>query len=196
MAHDIPTGSGNSLPERMTRQEQAFSQLMTGLGDLPTGYVLMTDLREIKAISAVLRKHMRMVDATLDSLRQDLSVTKKVVASSPLIDVGIEGTRVSFQGCKLRSIAVLGVASVELMLGPWSGKCSLMAVLLDDFDLILGKEFMTTNKIFPVPHLDGITIADERCPTFIPSVFVNTNAIAGPSSRNDTDKLGGQILAI
>ncbi|KAL3534812.1 hypothetical protein ACH5RR_003273 [Cinchona calisaya] len=59
MAHDIPTGSGNSILERMTRQEQAFSQLMERLGDLPAGYTLMADLREIKAISAVLREHMR-----------------------------------------------------------------------------------------------------------------------------------------
>ncbi|KAL3522689.1 hypothetical protein ACH5RR_015523 [Cinchona calisaya] len=65
-----------------------------------------------------------------------------------------------------------------------------MAVPLDDFDLILGKEFMATNKIFPIPHLDAVMIADERCPTFIPSVFVNTNAIAGPSSRDDRDKRG------
>ncbi|KAL3501990.1 hypothetical protein ACH5RR_036439 [Cinchona calisaya] len=88
---------------------------------------------------------------------------------------------------------VLGVASVELTLGPWSGKCSLMAVPLDNFDLILGKEFMATNKIFPIPYLDGIMIADERYPTFLPSVHVNANAIAGPSSRNDRDKRGGQI---
>ncbi|KAL3525166.1 hypothetical protein ACH5RR_013538 [Cinchona calisaya] len=58
--------------------------------------------------------------------------------------------------------SVLGIASVELTLGPWSDKCSLMAVPLDDFDLILGKEFMTTNKVFPIPHLDGVMIADER----------------------------------
>ncbi|KAL3498150.1 hypothetical protein ACH5RR_040882 [Cinchona calisaya] len=83
MAHDIPTGSGNTLLERMTHQEQAFSQLMDRLGDLPTDYVLMNDLREIKAISAILREHMRIVDAALDSLKQDLSVTKKAVASAP-----------------------------------------------------------------------------------------------------------------
>ncbi|KAL3518472.1 hypothetical protein ACH5RR_021061 [Cinchona calisaya] len=66
----------------------------------------------------------------------------------------------------------------------------LMAVLLDDFDLILGKDFLATNKIFPIPHLDGVMIADGRCPTFIPSVFVNTNASAGSSSSNERDKRG------
>ncbi|KAL3535011.1 hypothetical protein ACH5RR_003472 [Cinchona calisaya] len=230
MAHDITTSSGNSLPERMTRQEQAFSQLMKRLGDLPAGYVLMSDLRELKAISAVLREHMRTVDATLDSLRQDFAITteKSIPPRDGLLYVqakvnGIEvlamvdtGATHSFvtgrdvrrlklelkeHGYRIKAVnseaqPVLGVASVELTFGPWSGKCSLMAVPLDDFDLILGKEFMGTNKIFLIPHLDGIMIADERCPTFIPFVFVNANTIAGPLSKNDRDKRGGQISAI
>ncbi|KAL3529612.1 hypothetical protein ACH5RR_008934 [Cinchona calisaya] len=144
MAHDIPTGGGNTLLERITHQEQALSQLMDRLGDLLVGYILMNDLREIKAISTVLKKHMRTVDATLDSLMYDLVVTKKAVAS----------------------------------------------VLLDDFDLILGKEFMATNKIFPIPHLDGVMFTDERCPSFIPSGFVKTEFSAGPSSSGDRGKWG------
>ncbi|KAL3537466.1 hypothetical protein ACH5RR_000832, partial [Cinchona calisaya] len=71
----------NTLIEKMNHQEQAFSQFIDRLGDLPVGHVLMNDLREIKPILAVLMEHMRTVDATLDSLRKDLSVTKKVVAS-------------------------------------------------------------------------------------------------------------------
>ncbi|KAL3530435.1 hypothetical protein ACH5RR_009757 [Cinchona calisaya] len=45
---------------------------MDRLGDLPAGYVLMNDLSEIKSTSAILREHLRMVDATFDTLRQDL----------------------------------------------------------------------------------------------------------------------------
>ncbi|KAL3518411.1 hypothetical protein ACH5RR_021000 [Cinchona calisaya] len=86
MAHDIPTGSGNTLPEWMTRQEQAFSQLMDWLGDLPVGYVLMNDLREINAISAVLREHMRTVDATIDFLS---------VGPSSSGDRGKQGSQIS-----------------------------------------------------------------------------------------------------
>ncbi|KAL3500363.1 hypothetical protein ACH5RR_039456 [Cinchona calisaya] len=78
MAHAIPTGSGNTLPDRMTRQEQAFSQLMDRLGNLLAGYVLMNNLGKIKAISAVLRKHMRSVDATLDSLRKTCQLPRKL----------------------------------------------------------------------------------------------------------------------
>ncbi|KAL3527885.1 hypothetical protein ACH5RR_012541 [Cinchona calisaya] len=159
MAHNIPMGSGNSIPERMTRQEQVFSQLMERLGDLPAGYVLMADLREIKAISAALKEHMRTVDATFDSLRQDLSLCTRREVLRLKLELKEHGYRVKAVNSEAQP--VLGVALVELTLGPWSGKCSLMVVPLDDFDLILGKEFMATSKIFPIPNLDGIMIDDE-----------------------------------
>ncbi|KAL3518612.1 hypothetical protein ACH5RR_021201 [Cinchona calisaya] len=166
MAHDIPTGSGNSIPERMTRQEQAFSQLMERLGDLPAGYTLMADLREIKAISAVLREHMRTAKVNgMDVLAMvDTGATHSFVTGREVRRLKLELKEHGYRIKAINSEAqpVLGVASVEMTLGPWSGKCSLMAVPLDDFDLILGKEFMATNKIFPIPHLDGIMIADER----------------------------------
>ncbi|KAL3520061.1 hypothetical protein ACH5RR_018210 [Cinchona calisaya] len=136
MAHDILTGSGNTLLERMTCQEQIFSQLMERLSDLPTGYVLMKDLREIKAILAVLGEHMRTVDATLDSLSL-LYVQAKVNGMDVLamVDTGVthnfvtgrEVHRLKLElkehGYRIKVVnseaqPVLGVASVELTLGP------------------------------------------------------------------------------
>ncbi|KAL3529038.1 hypothetical protein ACH5RR_008360 [Cinchona calisaya] len=67
---------------------------------------------------------------------------------------------------------------------------------LDDFDLILRKEFMVMNRIFPIPHLDGVMIADERCPSFIRSIFVKIDVSVGPSSSGDKGKQGSQISTI
>ncbi|KAL3523012.1 hypothetical protein ACH5RR_015846 [Cinchona calisaya] len=213
MAHDLPTGSGNTLPKRMTRLEQAFSQFLDRLGDLPVDYIPMNELREIKAISAVLRKHMRTVDATLDSLRQDLVAKVNTKDVLGMVDTGathsfVTGREVRRLKLELKEHGycikvvnskaqpVLGIALVKLTLGQWCEKFNLMAVPLDDFDLILGKEFMATNKIFLIPHLDGVMIADERCPSFIPSVFVKTDVSVGPSSSRDRGKRGSQISAI
>ncbi|KAL3501728.1 hypothetical protein ACH5RR_036177 [Cinchona calisaya] len=77
---------------------------------------------------------------------------------------------------------VLGLATVELTLGPWVRQCKLMVVPLDDFDLILEKEFMATNRIFLVLHLNGVMVADERCPTFLPSFTIAANVHASSSS--------------
>ncbi|KAL3533321.1 hypothetical protein ACH5RR_006842 [Cinchona calisaya] len=71
--------------------------------------------------------------------------------------------------------------------------CNLMAVPLDDFNLILGKELMTTNKNFPIPHLNGVMVADERYPTFLPTFIIATN-VSASSSSSDKGKTSGQIL--
>ncbi|KAL3518578.1 hypothetical protein ACH5RR_021167 [Cinchona calisaya] len=79
---------------------------------------------------------------------------------------------------ELKAQPVPGLAMMELTLGPWSEQCNLMAVPLDDFDLILAKEIMATNKIFSVPHLNSVMVADEKCPTFILTFTIATNAVA------------------
>ncbi|KAL3504475.1 hypothetical protein ACH5RR_034316 [Cinchona calisaya] len=209
MAHDIPMGSGNSIPERMTRQEQAFSQLMERLGDLPAGYTLMADLHDGDAPAPTRINPLMLVSAitTEKSTRPRdglLYVQAKVNGMDVLamVDTGAthsfvterEVRRLKLElkehGYRIKAVnseaqPVLGVASVELTLGPWSGKCNLMAVPLDDFDLILGKEFMTTNKIFPIPHLDGIMIADESCMDLLARTVqdVNREVVAGNPQR-------------
>ena len=55
---------------------------------------------------------------------------------------------------------VLGMAIVELELGPWKGWCNFMASQMDDFDLILDKDFIVANRIYPIPHLDGVMVND------------------------------------
>ncbi|KAL3509211.1 hypothetical protein ACH5RR_028612 [Cinchona calisaya] len=154
----------------MTCQEQIFSQSMDRLGDLPTGNVLMNDLREIKAISVVLKEHMQTVDATLDSLRQDLAVPKKAIASGSLPRDGLLHVQAKVNEKDVLAMVDTGVTHsfvtgrevlrLKLELKE-QGKCNLMAVPLDDFDLILGKKFMATNKIFSIPHLDGVMIVDK-----------------------------------
>ncbi|KAL3510298.1 hypothetical protein ACH5RR_029699 [Cinchona calisaya] len=199
MAHDIPTDNGNTLPKRMTRQEEAFSQLIDRLGDFPVGFALMNDLRVIKAISAILRDHRKVphpvngkdVLAMVDTGAIHSFVTGCEVRQ---LKLELKEHRYRIKAINSKAQPVLGVASVELTLGQWIGKCNLMAVPLDDVNLILRKEFMATNKIFPIPHLDGMMIADKRCPSFIPSIFVNTNV--GPSSSGDRGKRGSQISAI
>ncbi|KAK4422092.1 hypothetical protein Salat_2160200 [Sesamum alatum] len=62
---------------------------------------------------------------------------------------------------------VQGVASVELKVGTWQGKCSLRAVTLDDFDLILGMDFLLLAKVTVVPYLSGLFIVDVGCPSFV-----------------------------
>ncbi|XP_057770708.1 uncharacterized protein LOC130990498 [Salvia miltiorrhiza] len=67
---------------------------------------------------------------------------------------------------------VLGVGDVDLQIDAWKGSCSLMAVPLDDFEIILGMEFLKMAKVPVMAHVGGIMILDERCPTFVKGEFL------------------------
>ncbi|TXG47935.1 hypothetical protein EZV62_027229 [Acer yangbiense] len=65
------------------------------------------------------------------------------------------------------AMPVRGVAETTLKVGSWQGRCSLMVVPLDDFDLILGVEFFVKAKAMLLPYLRGILIGDEESPCFV-----------------------------
>ncbi|XP_059664093.1 uncharacterized protein LOC132309845 [Cornus florida] len=75
---------------------------------------------------------------------------------------------------------VLGMATTSMKVGCWEAVVSLMAVPLDDFDLILGIEFLTKARVVVVPYLGGVFIWDRSCPCFIPSV-----ALYGHQKKED-----------
>ena len=54
-----------------------------------------------------------------------------------------------------------GSAVAKLKVGEWEGETKLLVVPLDDFDLILGIEFLSLAKAMVAPHLGGVIICDE-----------------------------------
>ena len=45
--------------------------------------------------------------------------------------------------------------------------CSLLCVPLDDFDLILGVDFLLRAKVALIPHLGGLMVLEEKQPCFV-----------------------------
>lgn len=64
-------------------------------------------------------------------------------------------------------------SGILLKINGWSGKVDLMVYPLDDFELILGNEFLKVAKVAVMPHLGGILIADEKQPCFVSGHAVN-----------------------
>ena len=56
---------------------------------------------------------------------------------------------------------------VLLQVGEWKGKCNLLCVPLDDFNMILGIDFFLKFKATLIPHLGGLMILEEKQPYFV-----------------------------
>ncbi|RVW19037.1 Retrovirus-related Pol polyprotein from transposon 17.6 [Vitis vinifera] len=57
--------------------------------------------------------------------------------------------------------------NVPMQIGDWKGTCSLLCVPLDDFDLILGVDFLLRAKVALIPHLGGLVVLEEKQPCFV-----------------------------
>ncbi|KAK9100739.1 hypothetical protein Scep_024169 [Stephania cephalantha] len=74
---------------------------------------------------------------------------------------------------------IQGMATdVNLKVGSWEGKINLMAVPLDDFDVILGNDFLHIGSIALMPFLRGLFVMNKSHPCFVPTA----NTIAGKES--------------
>lgn len=86
--------------------------------------------------------------------------------------------KVSPTSYKLKAVnftTKLGVSStmVSLKVASWKGQCDLSAVPLNDFDLVLGMDFIVKAKVFIIPNLRSILIGDESSLCFVKAKFLS-----------------------
>ncbi|KAG6478500.1 hypothetical protein ZIOFF_061943 [Zingiber officinale] len=64
--------------------------------------------------------------------------------------------------------AIVGMAyNVPLTVGTQVGKANMMVIPLEDFQIILGMDFLRKTKTVPMPHLDGVMAMQESNPCFV-----------------------------
>ncbi|KAF3781173.1 hypothetical protein EJ110_NYTH34457 [Nymphaea thermarum] len=68
----------------------------------------------------------------------------------------------------------------------WSGRANFSVVQTDDFQMILGMEFLCASKMVPMPHLRSVSIMDERHPCMVP--VVPTRKDKGKAVSEDSNK--------
>jgi len=72
---------------------------------------------------------------------------------------------------------------VPITLDQWRGKQDVLVVSLDDYDIILGLDFLRKAKVVLMPYLNGVMIASEGCPCFVPCCIVAAaNVVKGGKS--------------
>jgi hypothetical protein len=70
-----------------------------------------------------------------------------------------EPMQTTFKTVKSGVERVVGVAKdVLLKLGDWCGRMSFTIVPMDDFEVVLGQEFMRKEKETPIPHMNNLAI--------------------------------------
>ncbi|XP_047335399.1 uncharacterized protein LOC124938921 [Impatiens glandulifera] len=103
----------------------------------------------------------------------DTDATHNFVADREISKLGLEIAqhRSKMKAVNLEAQPVKGQATTELQIGSWKGRVEFMAIPLDDFDVILGIEFLAAAHVAVMPHLGGIFIAAPENPSFIPGRY-------------------------
>nr|CAD1825948.1 unnamed protein product [Ananas comosus var. bracteatus] len=86
-----------------------------------------------------------------------------------------DGSRMKAVNSKAQPIAGLA-KEVPVSIGSWTGKANFMSVSLDDFQVILGMEFLQSARGVPMPFLDALCMMGDESPYVVPVVRKTTDA--------------------
>jgi hypothetical protein len=106
------------------------------------------------------------VNAMLDSGATHTFVADRLVKE---LGLRLSDNHTSMKALNSKAQRIVGMSyDVPIMLDQWRGKQDVLVVNLDDYDIILGLDFLQKAKIVLMPYLNGVMIASEGCLCFIP----------------------------
>nr|CAD1823080.1 unnamed protein product [Ananas comosus var. bracteatus] len=109
----------------------------------------------------------------------DTGATHNFIATGEAERLGLtqskDGSRMKAVNSKAQPIAGLA-KKVPVSIGSWTGKPNFMSVPLDDFQVILGMEFLQTARGVPMPFLDALCMMGDESPCVVPVVRKTTDA--------------------
>ncbi|GJX08171.1 putative retrotransposon gag domain, aspartic peptidase domain protein [Tanacetum coccineum] len=133
----------------------------------------MGSIRILNAIKAktdvpkVVGKGLQYVEATINSVKVctlfDSDMTRNFVVDDEAKRLGINATKGSGTIKAVNSLAkpIHEVAKdVQAKIGEWEGTIDLSVVMMDDFKVVLGLEFLDSIRAFPMPFANSLCILD------------------------------------
>ena len=124
----------------------------------------------------IIEKGLMFVDATINSRPSkstliDSEVTHNFIADQEARRLGltIEKDPGKMKAINAEALPIVGVSKrVPFKLGASTGELDLVVVRMDNFDVVLGMEFLLEHKVKPIPLAKCLVITD-RNPTIIPA---------------------------
>ena len=122
-------------------------------------------------------KSLMFVETLVNGVRVKVMVDSSAIHNfvatreSQRLGLNLEEDTSQIKAVTRKAQKIQGVAkNVPLQVGKWKGKCNLLCVPLDDFDLILGVDFFLKAKVALLPHLGGLMFLEESMPCFVQAV--------------------------
>ncbi|XP_022975706.1 uncharacterized protein LOC111475733, partial [Cucurbita maxima] len=124
----------------------------------------------------IVEKGLMFVDATINfqpnrSTLIDSGATHNFIADQEARRLGLTIGRDpgKMKAINSEALPIVGVSKrVPFKIGDWTGELDLVVARMDDFDVVLGMEFLLEHKVIPMPLAKCLVITD-RNPTVIPA---------------------------
>ncbi|XP_020101642.1 uncharacterized protein LOC109719402 [Ananas comosus] len=135
---------------------------------------LVNAVQGLASSSKPLNKELLYIDVTLNGRATralvDTGATHNFVAEAEAKRIGLplekDASRIKAVNSEAQPVA--GVAKgVAIAVGPWRGTANFTAAPIDDFQVILGMDFLASSKAVPMPHLGALSIMDEAAPCMV-----------------------------
>ena len=101
----------------------------------------------------------------------DSGATHNFVAYRMVQRLGLKVSKCpsKIKAASLEAKPMLGIAyGVKFRVGEWTGKVNFLVMELDDFDVILGDEFLVATKVALLPFIGVLLILDEKQSCYVP----------------------------
>ncbi|XP_043813663.1 uncharacterized protein LOC110612552 [Manihot esculenta] len=103
----------------------------------------------------------------------DTGATNNFIADSFVsrFELKIKEDKGKIKAVNSKAQNTVGVAqSVAYEIGPWKGEVNFTVTPLDDFDVVIGMEFLKTARAVPIPSADCLILMGDR-PCVVPTTF-------------------------
>ncbi|KAG6498516.1 hypothetical protein ZIOFF_038234 [Zingiber officinale] len=127
----------------------------------------------------MVRAHSQLLHITIElngkivNVMVDTGATHTFVSAKLVKDYGLSIRKCPsyIKSMNAKAQAVVGMTyNVPLPVGTQVGKANMMVIPLEDFQIIIGMEFLRKTKMVPMPHLDGVMVMQESNPCFVSAV--------------------------